>query len=503
MTPPRPHDDPTEDQRISKQVVSWLEDRRRSLSWSSIAVGIPGALAAAWPLVSTAWDLLGLTQISAWRTAVLLVCVLLVVVGTAGVNWKRIRPPRLIWLILAAWAVTATLVASLTGLAWLLLDTPTWEPPNVLSPRALDTIATRAFAIVAGLGGVALLVISYRRQRTTENGEQREVTKLFNERFTINYTELGSEHAAVRLGAVHALAHLADEAPSEKEVQMVIDILCAYLRMPHAPGPELPPKNASKARRAELREQELEFASFREVRHSIIRVIGDHLRRDTRWRGKYYDFTGAVFDGGDLNHAVFNGGNVSFREAKFTDGRFSFLGAKFIGSYVDFIDAEFSGGELDFVGAKFSHGTVDFRSASFIRGNVNFGGAEFLGALVLFDDARFVGAYIHFHFAKFTGGDLGFRRALFIDGMVRFGESNFSGSVVDFNDAKFTSEAINFDSAECIGGNIDFGWAGFSGDLEDFEYARGSCPQGLPEVRIQSNPGVVLAPEAWRISSES
>src|SRR5699024_10338699 len=134
-----------------------------------------------------------------------------------------------------------------------------------LTPKDLDAIATRAFAIVAGLGGVALLVISYRRQRTTEDGEEREVTKLFTETFDSAGDKLGSEHAAVRLAGVHALARLADDAPSGRDdlVQMVIDVLCAYLRMPYTPEPGPVPEGAGQDQRQEHHAQELEFAAQR------------------------------------------------------------------------------------------------------------------------------------------------------------------------------------------------------------------------------------------------
>ncbi|GAA3754656.1 hypothetical protein [Salinactinospora qingdaonensis] len=36
--------------------------------------------------------------------------------------------------------------------AWLVLGTPERTPPEELTPKGLDAIATRAFAIVAGLG---------------------------------------------------------------------------------------------------------------------------------------------------------------------------------------------------------------------------------------------------------------------------------------------------------------------------------------------------------------
>ncbi|MGW9351705.1 pentapeptide repeat-containing protein [Nocardiopsis flavescens] len=257
----------------------------------------------------------------------------------------------------------------------------------------MDAIATRAFAVVAGLGGVALLVIHYRRQRTTEAdavraeaanvraelAAEREVAKLFTDTFDSASSKLGDEHAAVRLAGVHALARLADEAPEGREdlVQMVIDVLCAYLRMPYTPSPDdpseqperpvLPPvspttavdlgplhgtapdearREKQQAAQEERRKRGLEFASFREVRHTIIRIIGSHLREPTRWRGKNYDFTGVVFDGGDLHGAV------------------DFNWARFTGATVDFGEAEFSSGKVTFRRAGFTGGTVSFEGAS-------------------------------------------------------------------------------------------------------------------------------------------
>ncbi|SHK91998.1 Pentapeptide repeat-containing protein, partial [Nocardiopsis flavescens] len=274
-------------------------------------------------------------------------CALVAAVFVASPSDRRPRL-QLGGLILAAWTVASLAVAVITLLIWHALGAPPLEPVTELSPRDVNSIATRAFAVIAGLGGVALLVISYRRQRTTEADGQRaekaagrEDTKLFNERFTTAYTELGSEHAAVRLGAVHALARAADNAPTGRDTQMVIEVLCAYLRMPYTPAPEEPAKNASKAKKEEHRERELEFESFREVRHTVIRIIGDRLREVTRWRSQDYDFTGVVFDGGDLTGANFHFGKVSFRKARFTKGTMDFSGAEFDGGTVDFSGAEF------------------------------------------------------------------------------------------------------------------------------------------------------------------
>ncbi|MBV2364122.1 hypothetical protein ACFPZ0_06635 [Streptomonospora nanhaiensis] len=79
--------------------------------------------------------------------------------GTAGLARRHTAPLPLAWLIALAWVVAAGVVALLTAGAWLLLDTPAWEPPEVLRPRDLDA--------------VALLVINYRRQRTTEAENDR------------------------------------------------------------------------------------------------------------------------------------------------------------------------------------------------------------------------------------------------------------------------------------------------------------------------------------------
>ncbi|MEV6819192.1 pentapeptide repeat-containing protein [Nocardiopsis dassonvillei] len=342
--------------------------------WTGIAlaaVALPALTATAWPLFAFLWDLLP-PGLPTGRILLGTCLAVVLVIATVLTRVQQQTSVRLWWLILTAWAVAIAAVAGMVVLVWFVLGTPRLTLPAELSPRALDAIATRVFAVVAGLGGVALLVIHYRRQRTTEadaeRAEQaaaREIAKLFTDTFDSASDKLGSEHAAVRLAGVHALARLADEAPEGREdlVQMVIDVLCAYLRMPYDYAPEPIPKNASRERREEHRRCELEFAALREVRHTIIRVIGDRLRRDTRWRGKDYDFTGVVFDGGDLSGTHFSGGRVDFRGAEFSGGEVEFHGAKFSGGWVSFSWARFSGGRVDFRGAEFFGGRVSFLGA--------------------------------------------------------------------------------------------------------------------------------------------
>ncbi len=58
------------------------------------------------------------------------------------------------------------------------------------------------------------------------------------------------------------------------------------------------------------------------MRHTVIQVIGAHLRSNapTSWQGCDLDFSGAVFDGGDLHEAVFSDGKVDFSSARFSGG---------------------------------------------------------------------------------------------------------------------------------------------------------------------------------------
>ncbi|WP_017590802.1 pentapeptide repeat-containing protein [Nocardiopsis ganjiahuensis] len=444
--------------------------------WTAIAitaVALPALTYTAWPLGPFLADLvpqaLPLGRIL-WG---LLLAAALVAAAVLARSGGRGSPVWLGWLVIAAWALAIAAVAGIVLVVWLILDSPGMDAVPQLSPQQLDAIATRAFAVVAGLGGVALLVIAYRRQRTTENGEQREVTKLFTERFTTASQQLGSEHAAVRLAGVHALAHLADDAPEGREdlVQMVIDVLCAYLRMPYTAEPEALPKNASKIRREEQRERELEFGSFREVRHTIIRIIGNHLRQDTRWRGKDYDFTGVVFDGGSLSRAHFTGGLVSFTQARFIGGLFSFYGAHFVGGEVSFDGAHFRGGEVFFDEANFA-GSVSFFEAHFDSGDVSFDRAEFTSEKVIFIKACFVGGSVTFTGAQFTSGRVMFDWARFVGGSVTFTETRFTGGETSFVQAHFGSGEVGFTRAEFTSGKVNFLMAQFIGGLVTFTQAQ-------------------------------
>lgn len=120
-------------------------------------------------------------------------------------------------------------------------------------------------------------------------------------------------------------------------------MLCAYLRQPYVPEP----------------------GRERQVRLTVIRLVRDNLHLpddDPRtWRGHDFDFTGAVFDGGDFTGATFGGeGRVTFAHATIT-GTLSFARATFADGTVSFDHARFIDGGLSFAGARFKRGVVDLR----------------------------------------------------------------------------------------------------------------------------------------------
>ncbi|MFH9742674.1 hypothetical protein ACH4MA_33925 [Streptomyces roseolus] len=139
--------------------------------------------------------------------------------------------------------------------------------------------------------------------------------------------------------------------------QTCIDVLCAYLRLPFLPDPGT----------ADLKNHHL-YLALREVRHTILRLIGDHYRRPEgthhSWQGCDLDLTGVTIDG-----------NMDFSDATFTRGTVTFAGATISGSTVSFDRAAMSGG------------TVAFGRTAISGGTVFFGGVTFSGGMLDFSDA--------------------------------------------------------------------------------------------------------------------
>ncbi|MEV5452263.1 hypothetical protein [Streptomyces sp. NPDC052535] len=155
------------------------------------------------------------------------------------------------------------------GLVYL-LDFQEIDSKAKLDAATLFDLVKLSFGVVAGAGALVALVVAYRRQRVDEAGVHREATRLHTERFSVAVDKLGSDSPAVRLGGVHALAGLADDAPDDSLRQTCIDVLCAYLQLPFTPDPGDDPAH---------QEEHHRYLALRKVRHTILRLIGDHYRR--------------------------------------------------------------------------------------------------------------------------------------------------------------------------------------------------------------------------------
>lgn len=209
----------------------------------------------------------------------------------------------------------ALATASITFyVGWELLAVTGVKAEGTIESKTLFELVKLAFGVVAGAGALVALVVAYRKQRVDEAGALREATRLHTERFTAAVGQLGDPSPAVRLGGVHALAGLADDAPTTPLRQTCIDVLCAYVRLPYLRVRE--GSTFDPARQ--------EYLALREVRHTVLRVIADHLRRKTAksnglpsWRGHHFDFSGATFDGGSMVSSDFTGCSASFFECRF------------------------------------------------------------------------------------------------------------------------------------------------------------------------------------------
>ncbi|WP_331761440.1 pentapeptide repeat-containing protein [Streptomyces anulatus] len=427
--------------------------------------------------------------------------------------------------------VTAVLVAGgvFYGLV-VLLDFQEIDSTAKLDAKTLFDLVKLSFGVVAGAGALVALVVAYRRQRVDEAGAHRESTRLHTERFTQAVEQLGSDSPAVRLGGVHALAGLADDAPDTSLRQTCIDVLCAYLQLPYTPNPGTDPAH---------QEEHHHYLALRKVRHTILRLIGDHYRRPQgthrSWQGHDLDLTGvtidgtmdfrgavfsggrvafggAVFSGGTVTFggAVFSGGEVAFDNAVFSGGTVFFGGAVFFGGVVTFGSAVLSGGEVAFNHSVFSGGTVSFNHAELSGGTVSFNHAEFSGGTVAFDNAEFSGGVVFFGGAVFSGGVVFFGGAVFSGGVVAFGGAAvfsggevffggavFSGGTVAFNGAVFSGGEVSFGGAVFSGGTVAFDNAVFSGGEVSFRQATGQAPHGLLAAVPAQPSTTVSLPSAW------
>jgi uncharacterized protein YjbI with pentapeptide repeats len=335
------------------------------------------------------------------------------------------------------------------GLLWLMLGAPQVHVSGPLRPSDTYDAIKIALAVVAGAGGVVALVVAYRRQHLSEAANAHEYDKALIERFGAAAEQLGADQSSVRMAGAYAMARLADKWPQER--QMCIDVLCGYLRMPHASDPPADDRMLA------------EWQREREVRATVLGLIAAHLRdgAPASWQGRDLDFTGAVLHQAD------------FRRTRFAGGDILFIKTLFVGHGQD---------QVIFDEADFAEGCcVYFRLAEFRSGTLRFNRATFSGGWVTFDGARFTGAQVNFRDAAFSGGEVPFEGAEFSGGTVDFTGATFTGSMVNFAEHNLPSVYTTVSAALFNGGTVDLS------QVADFTHPPRFGLQSLP-------PGLRLPP---------
>ncbi|NYH79317.1 hypothetical protein FHR84_002651 [Actinopolyspora biskrensis] len=226
-------------------------------------------------------------------------------------------------------------------------------PPKTV----LEVIRTSA-SLGVGTGGGAALWLAARRQRSTEISIRRRDHDAAETRVTELYgraaEQLSADKAPVRLAGLFALERLGQTYPAHR--QTIVDLVCAYLRMP----PEVPEESET---------EEYGGPQEFEVRQAAQRILATHLRvteDDETDRWFWSDIT-LNLSGASLHTFTFSRCRV--RSA-------SFANAVFHGPAV-FRGTTFDSG-ADFRGVRFT-GLGDFRRVTFLGEGVTFRGASFEG----------------------------------------------------------------------------------------------------------------------------
>lgn len=269
----------------------------------------------------------------------------------------------------------------------------------------------------AGAGGVGALLLALRRQWLSEvahahnedvaraslhDATERRVTELYGQAVE----QSGHTKAAVRLGGLYSLERLAQEHSEQRTP--VIDVVCAYLRMPFNMSQEAymrqmfqpkfdsptdAPQDISEGNNSSVGiKQELQ------VRLAAQRLLGRHLAPESEtnfWAVAHVDLSGAVLFDFDFKSCMLR--------------------------------------DADFYGAKFGGRSVKFSGSNFV-GNARFAYCEFF-TNAWFDKVRFTGD-AWFARSRFAG-DAWFDSAIFEE-VARFGGSQFEKNT-SFINAQFNN----------------------------------------------------------------
>jgi uncharacterized protein YjbI with pentapeptide repeats len=362
-------------------------------------------------------------------------------------KWRPI--PFWPWTLAAA---SAVVIGASVAIILLLTIASGAKPGTDRANARLDAVRT-GLAVGAGIGAAAGLVLAFRRQHhqevatdlTDRDATERRITELY----TKAVEQLGSDKAPVRLGGLYALERLAQDNPAHR--QTIVNVICAYLRMPFSPTPPAskPEPEATEVQGEPDTETETRTAGISntwqqetQVRLTAQRILAEHLHNDRAedkrsteppsprsWNDIRLDLTGATLIDFSLRNGVID--DADFDGATFS-GSADFGGATFNG-HVGFSEATFN--------------AIAYFSGATFTCDVEFQGATFID-MTLFERTTF-NAYAGFTQATFNGR-VGFHATF--NGLVWFLETTFS------SDASFEGTTFNGDAEMRQEGRTEVAW---------------------------------------------
>lgn len=363
------------------------------------------------------------------------------------------------------------------------------------------------FFITGTLLGVLFLGEFHRMNTQKKLKHPQRVHAERRTRYSKAVEHLAYPNPAVRASALSTLAGLVDEwladeqlsvEARQKEGQVIVNALCAYVRSPFARAfkaeafeSDTPPTNYAGDFATDL----AAFRGEQDVRRSVFAEMskrsstlaenekGEMAVVPGAWSGFEFDFSRAVvfypLDGLTLENADFSAARFcngsDFSGATFV-GTVDFNGATF-GEIVGFGDATFAG-DTNFSHATFTH-SADFGGASFIQ-NAQFDGVKFM------QNAHFSGAKFAQE-ANFTGaafiqnasfGGVNFARNADFSWAVFAQNTHFIGAafgqIADFSGATFTQDARFSETA--FAQVARFKWATFTqtADFSEATFTQGA-----------------------------
>ena len=331
------------------------------------------------------------------------------------------------------------------------------------------------FFITGTLLGVLFLGEFHRMNAQKKLKHPQRVHAERRTRYSKAVEHLAYPNPAVRASAISTLAGLVDEwladeqlsvEARQKEGQVIVNALCAYVRSPFARAfkaeafeSDTPPANYAGDFATDL----AAFRGEQDVRRSVFvemskrsSTLAENEKGEVAvvpgaWSGFEFDFSRAVvfypLDGLTIE-------NADFSAAKFCNGS-DFSGAAFVGT-ADFSRATF--GEIAGFGDATFAGDANFTRAVFDQ-DARFSDVTFMGTAD-FSNARFAGDAF-FRWVAFNA-NADFREASF-GGHADFRDATFAADV-GFSGASFEGNAGFFRSS--FGGNASFFRADFAGVAE-------------------------------------